>query len=764
MRVVGKSCKRTDAEGKVRGKARYTDDLPVKNMLQAKVLRSSIAHGYVKKIHAGQARALEGVVAVVTPDDVSGNKFSAEGHPFSLDPDHGETADKGILTRKVRFYGDEIAAVIAENALIAEKALQLISVEYEELPVYLTPEEATASGAIEIQEGTGNIAGQHSFSQGNMQIEDAFKECEHIFEGVYKVNTVQHCQLENHIAYAYTDEKGRITVVSSTQIPHICRRVVAQALGEPVGSIRIIKPYIGGGFGSKQDVCIEPLVAALSLVVGGRPVMLNLTREECMIATRVRHAIKFYLKTGVDKDGRMLARQLKAISNTGSYASHGHNVVAKAGGNFYRHYPAELATYFEGVTAYTNTPIAGAMRGYGIPQISFAMESHMDDVARNLGMDPIKFREKNMIREGFVDPTKAGAITHTCGLPECIEKAKAYIGWDEKRAAYDMEQTGDFRYGVGLACFSYGTGVWPTALEIGGARMVLNQDGSLQMQLGATEIGQGAETVFTQMAAESTGIPFDKIFLEQVNDTDVSPFDLGAYASRQSYVTGHAIKKAGENIRKHIMSRALVKFNRSSGELKIREGKIICEHSGEAICTVEQIALEAYYSREGAKIITSDVSVDVKSTTNAFGVSAAEIEVDIRTGRVRILKICNVHDSGTVLNPMLAEGQVHGGMSMSLGMGLSEVMLFAKDGKPLNNNLLDYKLPTMMDTPEMGVEFVETYEPTAPFGNKALGEPPAISPAPAVRNAVLQATGVGVNETPMNPQRLFERFSEEGLI
>jgi xanthine dehydrogenase molybdenum-binding subunit len=207
-----------------------------------------------------------------------------------------------------------------------------------------------------------------------------------------------------------------------------------------------------------------------------------------------------------------------------------------------------------------------------------------------------------------------------------------------------------------------------------------------------------------------------------------------------------------------------VKFNRSSGELKIREGKIICEHSGEAICTVEQIALEAYYSRGGAKVITSDVSVDVQSTANAFGVSAAEVEVDIRTGRVRILKICNVHDSGTVLNPMLAKGQVHGGMSMSLGMGLSEVMLLAKDGKPLNNNLLDYKLPTMMDTPEMGVEFVETYEPTVPFGNKALGEPPAISPAPAVRNAVLQATGVQVNETPMNPQRLFERFSEEGLI
>jgi xanthine dehydrogenase molybdenum-binding subunit len=391
------------------------------------------------------------------------------------------------------------------------------------------------------------------------------------------------------------------------------------------------------------------------------------------------------------------------------------------------------------------------------------LESHIDDIAKELNMDPIEFRMQNLISVGHADPLTKNVV-RTFGIPECIEKGKELIKWDEKKEKY-KNQNGEKRRGVGMACFSYLSGTHPVGLELAGCRIVMNQDGSVQVQIGATEIGQGSDTVFAQMVAEVLGIPMEMVHVISSQDTDITPFDTGAYASRQSYVAGAAVKKAALEVREKVLARAKIKTGMNIEELNIVDAMIVEKSLGRVLCSLEDISMEAYYDRVSASPITSDTSENVRVNAPAYGVSFAEVEVDMQTGKIEILEIYNVHDSGIILNPKLAEGQVHGGVSMSLGYALSEQMLFdKKTGKNLNNNLLDYKLQTILDTPKIGVAFVELEEPTGGFGQKSLGENPAISPAPAIRNAVLDATGVSFNKLPMNPQAVFEKFKEVGLL
>ncbi len=757
---VGKSIPRVDGIVKVTGRAQYVDDIYEKNMLHAKVFRSTIANGWVKKIDVSKARALPGVEAVVTYADVPQHTFPTAGHPYSKDPAHQDVADRNLLTRRVRLYGDEIAAVVAVDELTATKALRLIEVEYEEYPPILTAEDATKAGAVEIHEGTKNIVGNDSYQVGD--IEEAFRQAAYIFEDRFGTSTVQHCAMENHTAYAYIDNNGKITVVSSTQIPHIARRIVGQALGIPWGRVRVIKPYVGGGFGSKQDAVIEPLVAYLTTVVHGRPVRLQFTREETFIASRVRHAISYTLCSAVSKDGRLIARQGKAVSLNGGYASHGHSIAANSGSKYRQLYDQQAIKY-EATTLYTNMPAAGAMRGYGIPQVMFALESHMEDIAREIGMDPIEFRLKNITRQGWVDPISK-IVVGSNGLPECIAKGKELLRWEEKKAQL-KNQTGARRRGIGMANFAYATGTHPVGLEIGGARIVMNEDGSVQVQVGATEIGQGSDTVFCQMAAETIGIPMNMVAIVADQDTDISPVDTGSYASRQTYITGMAIKKAAEEIKRKALDYARGMTDIPVAAMNIVDGWLIYQHNGEQIMPLAEVALDSWYNTASAAPITADVTNNARVNALAFGCTFVEVEVDIPTGKVEVLEIYNIHDAGKLINPQLAAGQVQGGVSMGMGYALYEQMLFdSKTGKPLNNNLLDYKIMTTMDTPDIGAEFVETNEPTGPYGNKALGEPPAISPAPAIRNAILDATGVKFNQVPMTPQRLVEKFKAAGLI
>ena len=760
---VGKSITRVDAFDKVTGRTKYTDDLCDAGAYVAKIVHSTIAHGKVLSVDTSEAEKIEGVVKIVTCFDLGQyrNYFPTAGHPWSTDVSHQDVADRLLLTDEVKFYGDDVAAVIAENEVAANQALRAIKVEYEEYPVVTDVLEAMKDGAPQIHKDyPNNILKHTSLSRGNYA--EAIKE-----EGLtvvdrwYNTEPVQHCHIENFICYAYAEGK-RITIVASTQIPHIARRVVGQALGIPWGDVRVIKPYIGGGFGNKQDILYEPLCAFLSLQVGGHLVKLDCSREETFFANRTRHGIKFHIISHVRKDGTYAARKIEAFSNQGAYASHGHSIAAKGLGAFPQLYPCDNVEG-DAYTVFTNRPVAGAMRGYGIPQAMFAVESHTEDVAKIMGIPPIDFRLKNLMPQGYKDAFSKNENYYDT-FRQCIEKGKAYMDYDN-RVKELSKQTGRVRTGIGMAAFWYNTAVWPISLESSSSRMVLNQDGSVTLQLGETEIGQGADTAFLQMAAEVLGIRADEVHVVSNQDTDITPFGTGSYASRQTYVGGFSIAKTAGLLKQKILDYAYILTNMPPAITDIKNSMIIRTTDNRELISLRDLATEALYSLSDSRHITAESTAQIKSNAYSFGCCFAEVEVDIDMCKAKLTKIINVHDCGKLINPALAKAQVEGGMSMGIGYALSEVQLVdKKTGKVLNDNLLDYKLSTCMDHPHLETAFIENPEPTSPFGTKSLGEPPVCPVAPAIRNAIMNATGVGVNELPLRPEKLYEYFDKAGLL
>ncbi len=759
---AGKKVTRVDAYDKVIGRTRYTDDLCDKSAYIARVLHSTIAHGRVVSIDTSEAEKIPGVVKVFTCFDVKEKHyFPTAGHPWSTDPGHQDVADRLVLTEEVRFYGDDIGAVVAEDEVSAAQALRAIKVEYEEYPFVLDVQEAMKEGAPQIhKEYPNNILKHTAIRKGNY--EEAVKEPGLTkIEGWYDTPTVQHCHIENFICYAEM-EGDRITVTASTQIPHIVRRIVGQALGIEWGRVRIIKPYIGGGFGNKQDALYEPLCAWLCMQLGGHLVKLDIPREDTFVSNRVRHAIRSHIISWVRPDGSYAARKLEAFSDQGAYASHGHSIVAKGAGAFPQLYPCENVEV-DVYTVFTNKSVAGAMRGYGIPQAMWAVECHTEDVAAKMGMDPIDFRRKNLMPVGYVDAFSQNEL-YDDTFNQCLDKAMEAIDYRRKFKEY-QNQTGDIRRGIGVSVFWYNTAVWPISLETSSCRMVLNQDGSLQVQLGETEIGQGADTVYTQMTADVLGVPLKDVHVVSCQDTDVTPFGTGAYASRQTYTAGYSIRQTALLLKERILKYAHELTRMPEYNLDIVEGNIVRTTDGRILMSLGELSTEALYSLTNSQHLSAESTSQIKSNAYSFGCTIAEAEVDIPMCKVKLIDIVNAHDAGTLINPALAEAQVHGGMSMGIGYGMSERLIFdEKTGRALNNNLLDYKLSTFMDHPRLKAVFVENAEPTSAFGTKALGESPACSVAPAIRNAVYQATGVGVNEAPVNPHNLFRRFTEEGLL
>ena len=759
---TGKSIKRVDAYDKVTGRTRYTDDLCDKGAYVAKILHSTIAHGKVLSIETSEAEKVEGVVRILTCFDLKEKHyFATAGHPWSVEPEHQDVADRLILTDTVRFYGDDIAAVVAENEVAAAQAVRLIKVSYEEYPFVLDAQEAMEDGAPQLHEKyPNNILKHTSINRGDY--ENAIKEPGLIkVEGWYETPTVQHCHIENFICYAEMQGE-RLHVVSSTQIPHIVRRVVGQALGMDWGKIRVEKPYIGGGFGNKQDILYEPLCAWLCIQTGGHLVKLDVTREETFACNRVRHSIRTHIISWVRPDGTYAARKAEIFSNQGAYASHGHSICAKGAGCFHQLYPCDNVEV-DAYTVFTNRPVAGAMRGYGIPQAMWAVESHTEDVAAVLGLDSLEFRRRNLMPVGYVDGFSKNEM-YADSFNQCLDKAMKAIDYERKFREY-RNQTGDIRRGIGIAVFWYNTAVWPISLETSSCRMMMNPDGSFQVQLGETEIGQGADTAYTQMAADVVGVPIDKVHVVSCQDTDVTPFGTGAYASRQTYTAGFSIRQTGLILKEKILDYAHLMTRMPAYNLDIVDGNIVRRTDGRVLMSLASLAENAQYSLADSRQFAAESTYQIKSNAYSFGCTIAEVEVDIPLCKVKLVDVVNCHDAGTLINPQLAEAQVHGGMSMGIGFGLSEKLIFdPKTGRTLNNNLLDYKLSTFLDHPRLKAEFVENPEPTSAFGTKALGEPPACSVAPAIRNAVFQATGVAVNEAPLNPHNLFRAFTEAGLI
>lgn len=775
---IKKSLKRQDAIDKVTGRAKYADDcLPV-DALVGKVLHSTIANGIVKRINIEEALKVPGVEAIITCFDVPENEYATAGHPFSLDPNHKDVKNKRILTSRVRYYGDDIAAVVADNALNAQKALEKIEVEYEEFEPLIRPNESiNKENPLHQAFPTNEIArmdfeikksGDVDFYKGKFSTDSYIGGHKDLKGEFFHVPAQQHCHIENISCFAYIRD-GKMVIVSPNQAPFTLRRNVAEAIGIPIGNVRIIKPVIGGGFGNKQDTFYEPLAALLSKKLGGRCVSFSLSREETFVNSRTRHAMDIWSAITVNEEGKIVNKGVRLNSYGGAYASNSHSISAYAVTNFFQLYPGLGKQIGESSTTYNTLPSAGAMRGYGIPQVDFAMESQMDDMAKEIGLDPIEFRKKNMMKLNDLDPFDK-FYCESNGLEECLDKGKEIIGWDEKRKSYDEfnKTSTNIKKGIGVAIFAYKTGVYPIQLETASCRMLLNDDGSIQVQVGATELGQGSDTVFLQMAAEVLGIPEEKVHVITLQDTDITPHDAGSYASRQSYVSGSAVKETAILLKEKILQRGALLLNKKVEEIELKKEMIVKKASGENLLSISDVAVQMQYSNSeviNSEHITAESTFTARSNAFAFGASFADIEVDVPIGKIKINKILAVHDSGTILNPQLAIGQIHGGVAMGLGYAISEQMQFdKKTGKLLNDNLLDYKIPTSMDIPDIETAFVETYEPSGPFGNKALGEPPTISQAPAVRNAILHATGVGINILPLNPERLVHEFIKSGLI
>ncbi len=779
-RVVGKPEVKVDAVKLALGKPAFADDIEMRGMLHAKILHSSVAHALIKSIDVAKARALPGVHAVLTHLDLPRVAYSTAGQS---DPIPGPL-DTFSLDRKVRFVGDRVALVAAESVEIAERALALIEVEYEPLPAVLDSRDSMAEGApvihdepeyvpFGLSDPSRNLAAQIRIDIGD--VDAGFRKADYVFEDDYVVPKVQQAHIEPHVALTWWDENDRLVILTSTQVPFHARRILAPLLGLKPKQIRVIKPRIGGGFGGKQEVLIEDAAAHLTIATG-RPVRLEYTREEEFTAARSRHPMRVRLKTGVLKDGKILANAMYLLSDTGAYGCHALTVTGNTGHKSMALYPGNARApniRFYADVVYTNTPPAGAFRGYGVPQGYFPLEVHMERIARSLGLDPIAFRLHNALKAGDEHPFSRAwsegreprpEIIHTCGLRECVDLGIRTVEWGSKFGNESWHQVPGkpwLRRGIGIAMVMQGTAI--PYLDMGSASIKMNDDGSFNLLCGATDLGTGSDTVLAQMAAEILGCPLEDI-LAYSSDTDFTPFDKGAYASSTTYISGYAVVNAAEDAARQIRIVAARMLSRLEGpevnadEIELHDRRAWAP-DGRSV-THEEIALNSLHHEEQHQIMGIGSYVSPESPP-PFAAQFAEVTVDTETGQVTPDRLVMVVDSGRIVNPVTASGQIEGGMTQALGYALCEEMLYDEKGRPLQKNLTDYHIFAADEMPAMGVAFVETFEPSHPFGVKAVAEIPMDGVAPAVVNAINDATGVWINEIPVTPERLWRALTKK---
>ena len=771
--TVGKPEKKVDAIKLVQGKPAFTADLDMRGMLYARVLRSPHAHAFIKNIDATKARELKGVAAVLTWQDIPRVVYSTAGQS---DPIPGPL-DTFSLDQKVRFVGDRVAMVAAETPEIAEQALSLIDVEYEILPAILDSREAMNPDAIKIHDEPEYVNFADSNPEKNLaahiridigDVEKGFAEADEIFEAEYEVPKVQQAHIEPHVCVTYWDEDDRLVIRTSTQVPFHVRRMLAPVLNLPVKRIRVIKPRIGGGFGGKQEVLMEDVPAHLTIATR-RPVIYEYTREEEFIGARSRHPMKVKMKTGVKRDGTITANSMYALSDTGAYGCHaltvtgntGHKSMALYVGNGdYRKAP-NIRFYADIV--YTNTPPAGAFRGYGVPQGYWPVDRHMEKIARALKLDPIEFRLKNAIHPGEYHPFSTAwnegreprpEIIHTVGLEQCVAQARAAIGWDDKfgNERWRIGNPPHKRKGIGVAMVMQGTAI--PYLDMGGASVKMNDDGSFNLLVGATDLGTGSDTVLAQMAAETLGVPVEDM-ITYSSDTDFTPFDKGAYASSTTYISGTAAVKAAEKCAERIRVRATMILGLPESEAaKIRlANRQAIAPDGRSVPFTE-IALDSLHKNNQEQIMGVASYVSPVSPP-PFAAQFAEVTVDTQTGAVTVDRLVMAVDSGVIVNPLTASGQIEGGMTQALGYAVCEEMRYDEKGNAIERDLDRYHIFRADEMPALETIFVETFEPSHPFGVKAVAEIPMDGVAPAVGNAILDALGVNVDEIPATPERVW---------
>jgi putative selenate reductase molybdopterin-binding subunit len=764
LNIVGKAERKVDAVKLVTGKPAFVDDIELRGLLHGRLVTSPHAHAIIRNIDASRARALPGVHAVLTYKDVPRIPYTTAGQSWPEPGPH----DQYSLDYRVRFVGDRVAAIAAETPEIAEQALRLIDVEYEILPALFDPRKAMEpdaprlhpeSESYHIHDASRNIAAHLLAEVGD--VERGFTESDLVIEGEYIVPQVQQTPIENHIVITYWDEDDRLVVRTSTQVPYHVRRIIAPLIGLPPRRIHVIKPRIGGGFGVKQEVLLEDICSLLTIATD-RPVKLEFSRAEEFRSSRSRHPQILRMKTGVKRDGTIIANSMTVLANTGAYGTHALTVQSNTGSKPLPIYPCQNIR-FEAEVVYTNLPPPGAFRGYGVPQGFFALESHIDEVARQLGMDALEFRRKNWIKVGDENPLakalgegKEGytQIIESCGLPECLHIVEERLGWKEKRG---KGGTGRFKRGVGIALAMHGTAI--PGLDMGGASIKLNDDGSFNVLVGATDIGTGSDTVIAQIAAEVLGVRVEDIIMHS-SDTDFTPFDTGAYASSTTYISGGATKKAAEQVRTQILEAASHMLNVNPEKLTIKD-RMITSPNGQSV-TVSQVALHSLHVENQRQIMATASWMSYESPP-PFAAQGVEVEVDTETGVVKVLNAISAVDAGRVINPITAEGQIEGGATQALGYGICEEMLYDERGALLTTNLSDYRIYSAPDMPKMETYIVETSDPFGPFGAKAIAEIPIDGMAPAVANAVADAIGIRIHQIPLTPERVLRAIHASGV-
>jgi putative selenate reductase molybdopterin-binding subunit len=763
--VVGHSERRVDGTALVTGKPVFVADAPDRpGTLHLALLTSPHAHARIRAIDTSRAEALEGVALVLTHENTPAKPYTTAGQGYPEPSPY----DTRMFNPKVRYVGDRVAVVAADSVEIARRALAMIEVDYEVLDPVLSIDEAIAEGAPLVHDEPcpdawdpeHNVAAYSEAIAGDVDAGMAASDV--TVEVTVETHYAQHTPIETHVIASHLDEHDRLVLVTSTQVPFHARRIVAYLLDLPVHRVRVIKPRIGGGFGAKQEILLEDL-AALTTLRTGRPARMAITREQEFVSSRTRHPMRIRVALGAGSDGTLRAIDMDVLSNTGAYGTHSLTVLSNAGSKTLPLYNLAPDVRFVGRAVYTNLPVCGAYRGYGATQGQYAMEVAIDHLADALGMDALELRRRNHIVEGGTSPIfkelgegREGVeqtIT-SCELPACIEIGAERIGWATKRGR--RRRDGSWVHGVGMSIHMQGSGI--PLIDMAAASIKLNDDGSINLTVGATDLGTGSDTILAQIAAEVLGIPLAKVVVTS-SDTDLTPFDTGAYASSTTYVSGMAVRRAAADVRGQLVAAAAEMLQAEPGDLRFGDERVTGPQ-GRSV-TLEKIALRALYGANQHQIAATASAVPEVSPP-PFLASFAEVAVDLDLGRIRLVDYVAVADCGTPINPRLAEGQVEGAIANGIGYALMEDLAIDARGRARGSDFGRYKIPGACDLPPLQVVLVDSYDPTGPMGAKSIAEIGINAPIPTIANAVHDATGLWLTETPFTAERVWRALRDRG--
>lgn len=756
--AIHKSVRKKDSMQLLLGKPVYTDDI-TGPALVVKLLRSPHANAIVEEIHTEIAKKIPGVVDIYTWEDVPKTRFAIAGQTYPEPSPY----DRLIIDRHVRFVGDVVAIIAAEDEKAACKAMKLVKVKYNVLepvldfhkakdnPVLVHPEDDWYQPVDVGGDAKRNVIA-HELS-GDGDVDAVISDCEVSFSHAYHMRAFNQAMMETFRTYTCLDRYGRLHVISSTQIVFHVRRILSRALGIPKSKIRVEKPRIGGGFGAKQTAVSEVYPAFVTMQTG-RPAKLIFTRYESQIAGSPRHEMEVTVRLGADRDGHIRGLDLYTLSNTGAYGEHGPTTVGLSGHKSIPLYTGGLEAFRFGYdVVYTNTMAAGAYRGYGATQGIFALESSVNELAESLGIDPTQIREKNMLREGMKMPAYYGETANACALDRCMARCRELFGWEEK---YPVREMGDGKVRTaGVAMAMQGSCI--SNVDVGSATVKLADDGTFNLIIGAADMGTGCDTILAQMVAECMDCSVDDVAVFGA-DTDASPYDSGSYASSTTYVTGKAVELACEELKKKLCAIAAGMLGCEPEETVFEDGCVRKINTDECV-TLAQISVKDQVANDIAAVATASHSSPVSPPPYMVGM--VEIELDRYTGEVKILDYVAVVDCGIAINPALARIQAEGGIVQGIGHTLFENITYDETGKPVESNFMQYKIPTRLDMGHLRVEFENSYEPTGPFGAKSIGEIVINTPAPAIAHAIYRATGVWHRELPITPEKILMSMPED---